>query len=69
MSLRALVGEIESRETKNMQAVNNTFEEVYENLEMLDKKIDGATITSTAAYLGNCFCGSAYLGEVSETDT
>lgn len=69
LSLRALVKEIESRENRNMQAVNNTFNEVYENLETLDKKVDGMAFTSTAAYLGNCFCGSAYLGGVSETDT
>lgn len=52
-----------------MQAINNTFNEVYDNMDKLDKRIDDLHYRSGAAYLGNCYCGSAYLGAVSETDT
>ena len=39
-SLKALVQEMKARESSNMQAVNNTFSEVYENMETLDGRID-----------------------------
>ena len=35
-SLKALVSEITARENSNMQAVNDTFSEVYDNMETLD---------------------------------
>lgn len=68
-SLKALVQEMKARESSNMQAVNNTFSEVYENMETLDGRIDALEYKTDAAYLGNCYCGSVYLGYVSETDT
>lgn len=68
-SLKALITEIKNSEALNMQAVSNTFTEVYDNMDELDKRIDTLHYKSGAAYLGNCYCGSAYLGEVSETDT
>lgn len=67
--LKFLVSEIKGRELLNMQAINNTFNEVYDNMDKLDKRIDDLHYRSGAAYLGNCYCGSAYLGAVSETDT
>lgn len=69
MSLRALIAEIKSNEALNMQAVSNTFNEVYDNMDEMDKRIEALHYKSGAAYLGNCYCGSAYLGGVSETDT
>ena len=39
-SLKALVSEITARENSNMQAVNDTFSEVYDNMETLDGRID-----------------------------
>ena len=68
-SLKALVSEITARENSNMQAVNDTFSEVYDNMETLDGRIDALEHKTDAAYLGNCYCGSVYLGYVSETDT
>lgn len=68
-SLKALVSEITARENSNMQAVNDTFSEVYGNMETLDGRIDALEHKTDAAYLGNCYCGSVYLGYVSETDT
>ena len=68
-SLKALVQEMKARESSNMQAVNNTFSEVYENMETLDGRIDALEHKTDAAYLSNCYCGSVYLGYVSETDT
>ena len=61
-SLKALVQEMKARESSNMQAVNNTFSELDGRIDALEHKTD-------AAYLGNCYCGSVYLGYVSETDT
>lgn len=57
------------RQNSNMQAVNDTFSEVYDNMETLDGRIDALEHKTDAAYLGNCYCGSVYLGYVSETDT
>lgn len=72
-SLKALVSEITARENSNMQAVNDTFSEVYDNMRSailtLDGRIDALEHKTDAAYLGNCYCGSVYLGYVSETDT
>lgn len=68
-SLKALISEITARENSNMQAVNNTFQEVYDNMETLDGRIDALEHKTDAAYLGNCYCGNVYLGYVSETDT
>lgn len=68
-SLKSLADEIKGREILHMQAVNNTFHEVYDNMDKLDKRIDDLHYKSGAAYLGNCYCGSAYLGAVSEMGT
>lgn len=67
-SLKALAASIEKKDSDNMQAVERTFNEVYENLEGLDKRIEALGFSLTAAYLGCSFCGTAYIG-VSETDT
>ena len=56
-SLKALVSEITARENSNMQAVNDTFSEVYDNMETLDGRIDALEHKTDAAYLGNCYCG------------
>ena len=60
-SLKALVQEMKARESSNMQAVNNTFSEVYENMETLDGRIDALEHKTDAAYLerklyGVCSC-------------
>lgn len=68
-SLNALVSSIRKENTENMQAVESTFNEVYGNLEELDAKIEALTSQKTAAYLGCSYCGTAYIGRVSETDT
>lgn len=68
-SLNALVSSIRKENTENMQAVESTFNEVYGNLEELDAKIEALTSQKTAAYLGCGYCGMAYIGRVSETDT
>lgn len=57
-SLKALVSEITARENSNMQAVNDTFSEVYDNMETLDGRIDALEHKTDAAYLGNCYCGT-----------
>ena len=67
--LRALKRKVQENENKNMQAVEKTFQEVYENMEHMDKRLDKVACISTAAYMGNCYCGTAYMGTVSETDT
>lgn len=67
-SLKALVASVQKSDSEHMQAVEETFNEVYENLEQLDKRIEVLGFSATAAYLGCSFCGTAYIG-VSETDT
>lgn len=67
-SLKALIGNMQKKDSENMQAVEKTFTEVYENLEGLDKRIDALGFSATAAYLGCSFCGTAYVG-VSVSDT
>ena len=44
-SLKALVSEITARENSNMQAVNDTFSEVYDNMETLDGRIDALELS------------------------
>lgn len=68
-SLKALISEIKGSETQNMQAVKSTFNEVYENMEDLDMRVNALENRKDAAFLGNCYCGCAYLEKVSETDT
>lgn len=68
-SLNALAACIQKQNAEQMQAVENTFTEVYGNLETLDAKVEMLSFQTTAAFLGGSYCGTAYIGTVSETDT